>query len=446
MRITAALSGFAPALVLFALAGLPSAGLAQPEDAKPAPPAPWEGDVWTRKDLSGGWGGLRSGLADYGIDIDLRLSQYYQGVVSGGVNKKGRYGGTVDYRLQVDFSKLGLWNGFEFIGHARTRFGDDSLSDTGALALPNAGMMMPLPGGYEGTNITGAMLSQTWPLWDGLVGNVVAGKLDAIDLVTGFFPSLDYGQSGFMNVNSLVSAMPWFGAVQGLSLYGGILQAVNTKYSLGQTGFLLTGTANVSNGWDVSDSFDEGVWLAGFQRFFWELDDNMGYFMIFGGYSTKDQASNDPNDFVVIPGQGVESTKSKNPWDIALYIYQDIWQDENNANRKANIFLGGTLGPDDPQIAQWNFFAVAEMYGLIESRPNDRMGVGGWWNQITSGVADLSSLAGQDLHRNMWGLEAYYNVELVPSVHFTADAQLLRNENKDDNLAIVLGGRLVIDF
>ncbi len=89
VKIPGRISSFAPALVLFALAGLPSAGLAQSEDAKAAPPAPWEGDVWTRKDLSGGWGGLRSGLADYGVDIDLRLSQYYQGVFSGGVNKKG---------------------------------------------------------------------------------------------------------------------------------------------------------------------------------------------------------------------------------------------------------------------------------------------------------------------------------------------------------------------
>ncbi len=33
-----------------------------------------------------------------------------------------------------------------------------------------------------------------------------------------------------------------------------------------------------------------GVWLAGFHRFFWGMDDKMGYFMVFGGGSTMEQA------------------------------------------------------------------------------------------------------------------------------------------------------------
>ena len=42
------------------------------------------GDLCTRKQLFGDWLGLRSGLAAHGIVADLQLTQFYQGVASGG--------------------------------------------------------------------------------------------------------------------------------------------------------------------------------------------------------------------------------------------------------------------------------------------------------------------------------------------------------------------------
>jgi hypothetical protein len=221
---------------------------------------------------------------------------------------------------------------------------------------------------------------------------------------------------------------------------------VNEKYQTAESGFLATGTEGISTEQfpSISDSFDDGVWLAAFHRFFWDLDDKMGYFMIFGGYSTKEQASNDPNDFVIIPGQGIENTDEKNPWDVALYLYQDFWQAKNNPDRKATVFVGGTVGPDNPQFAQWNIFGSVEAFGLIESRPHDRMGVSGWYNGLSGDFKDLVSPVA-DL-RDLWGVELYYNFEVVPSVHLSADLQLVKNARKGDDLAVIPGTRLVIDF
>ena len=50
-------------------------------------------DIWTREKLTGDWGGLRSDLADHGLSFDLRATQYYQGVASGGANTNSAYGG-----------------------------------------------------------------------------------------------------------------------------------------------------------------------------------------------------------------------------------------------------------------------------------------------------------------------------------------------------------------
>ena len=207
-------------------------------------------DIWGRDKLTGDWGGLRSDLSKHGIDIGLRLSQYWQRVASGGVDVNSEYGGTMDYRVNADLRKLfGLWEGFSVNMHARTRFGSDVSADAGSFVLENAGLLMQLPGDYGGTDITGLTITQS--LFDGRA-DVFFGKLDVIDLVTGFFPQLGYGQEGFWNVNSLVSALPWFGSVQGLSLWGG--GAWTIKDEMVQGGFIFAGTANVSTSWDVSPS------------------------------------------------------------------------------------------------------------------------------------------------------------------------------------------------
>jgi hypothetical protein len=258
--------------------------------------------------------------------------------VSGGVDKNGEYGLTLDYRINADLRKLfGLWDGLSVNMHARTRWGDDVHADTGGMTLPNTGTLMPLPGDYTDTDVTGLLVNQMFPLYAGHEGLLSFGKIDVLDAVTLFFPYVTYGQEGFSNVNALVTALPWFGAVEGLSLYGGWLASLNEEHGIGESAILVTGTTNVSTSWNFHDSFDEGVWIAAFHRFLWKLDDKTGYFMVFAGGSTRDQPSDNPHDFVIKPGQGIVSTKEKKPWDIAIYISQIFWQAEKDPTRNATI-------------------------------------------------------------------------------------------------------------
>jgi porin len=407
----------------------------------------WLKDVWTRDKLTGDWRGLRADLHDHGIDIGLRLSQYGQGVASGGVDQNGEYGGTMDYRVNVDLAKaVGSWDGLSVSMHARTRFGKDVSADAGAFALENTGLLMPLPGDYYGTNITGLLVNQIFPLYAGHLGLLSLGKIDILDAVTLFFPSVAYGQEGFWNVNALVSALPWFGAVNGLSLYGGWLASLNEEYQMGQSAILVTGTQNVTTSWSSDPGpFEEGVWIAAFHRFFWKLDDKTGYFMLFAGGSTREQASNDPHDHILIPGEGIVSTDQKNPWDIAAYLYQVFWQAKDDPNRKATILIGGTGGPDNPQFAQWNFFTAVEAFGPMASRPHDRMGVSGWVSGLSDPFRDLVSPVAA-IRDYTWGVELYCNFEINKWLHLTPDLQFVQNERGADDVAVIPGIRLVIDF
>jgi porin len=407
-------------------------------------------DVWTRDKLTGDWGGLRTDLHDHGIDISLRLSQYGQGVASGGVDKNGEYGGTMDYRVHADLAKaVGLWEGLTIDLHARTRFGNDVGADAGGLVLPNTGLLMPLPGDYSDSDITGLLVNQTFPLYAGHEGLFSLGKIDVLDAVTLFFPYVTYGQEGFWNVNALVSALPWFGAVRGLSLYGGWLASINEEYQIGESAILVTGTENVTTSWSsLHDSFDDGVWIAAFHRFLYKLDGKPGYFMVFGGVSTRDQVSVESIDFVLIPGAGLTVTDDeKKPWNIALYLSQVFWQAEKDPNRKATILIGGTVGPDEPQFAQYNLFTALEAYGPMASRPHDRMGVAFWYNWLSDDFVDtLSDLPIPIRLRDTWGFELYYNIEINKWLHLTPDLQIVKNEFKGDNMAIIPGIRMVMDF
>jgi porin len=407
-------------------------------------------DIWTRDKLSGDWGGLRTDLHDHGIDIGLRLSQYGQGVASGGVQTSFEYGARMSYRAHVDLAKaVGTWEGLSIDLHAMTRFGEDILADTGGMVISNTELLMPLPGKYSDSDITGLTINQMFPLYAGHEGLLTLGKLDIIDAVTLFFPSVAYGQEGFWNVNALVTALPWFGAVRGLSMYGGWLASINKEYQMGESAILVTGTENVTTTWEFSDSFKHGVWIAAFHRFLYKIDDKPGYFMLFAGGSTREQVSVESLDFVFKPGAGVTVTdREKKPWNVAAYISQVFWQAEKDPNRKATILIGGTVGPDDPQFAQYNFFTSLEAFGPMASRPKDRMGLSFWYNWLADGFVDtLSNLPVDPIRlRDLWGFELYYNIEINKWLHLTPDLQIVENEFKGDNVAIIPGIRMVMDF
>ncbi len=208
-------------------------------------------DIWTRSRLTGDWWGARTTLEDHGLSLGLRLSQYYQGVTSGGARTGDEYGGTVDYRFNVDGGKLFNAQGLSLDVHARSRFGEDVHEKAGDMTLTNTGLLMPLPGDYSQTDVTGFMVNQMFPVGEDHIGLASIGQIDIVDAITLFFPIVGYGQEGFWNVNSMVSAEPWLGAVAGLSLFGGYVATMNTRYQIGQSGLVVTGPRMYRPRWAV---------------------------------------------------------------------------------------------------------------------------------------------------------------------------------------------------
>src|ERR1700726_2153605 len=99
-----------------------------PASAQPYPtPDTWGGDIWSRPRLTGDWGGPRDDLAKKGIVLDVDLLATPQDVVSGGRSTGANFWGNLDYTLNIDTQKLGLWPGGFFKFEGDTGFGSNVL-------------------------------------------------------------------------------------------------------------------------------------------------------------------------------------------------------------------------------------------------------------------------------------------------------------------------------
>ncbi len=65
----------------------------------PSSPTP-QSPGWLERDtLAGDWGGGRTWLREHGISLQLRLTQFYQGLASGDGDHAFEYGGKADLLL-----------------------------------------------------------------------------------------------------------------------------------------------------------------------------------------------------------------------------------------------------------------------------------------------------------------------------------------------------------
>jgi porin len=114
---------------------------AQPVDI----PATWGGDILSRPRLTGDWGGLRDELGQKGIVLDVDLLLTPQVVMGGGRDTGGDFWGNLDYTINVDTQKLGLWPGGFFKVSADTGFGSNAFQDAGAIVPVNTAALIPAP-------------------------------------------------------------------------------------------------------------------------------------------------------------------------------------------------------------------------------------------------------------------------------------------------------------
>jgi len=107
--------------------------------------APAPAGVLKQDGLTGDWAGARTYAKDKGFELASSLTQFYQGVSSGGTGTSSEYNGTAQALLKLDLGKLAGWEYWSAEVKTKVRFGGPLITSTGTISPVNTAAIIPGP-------------------------------------------------------------------------------------------------------------------------------------------------------------------------------------------------------------------------------------------------------------------------------------------------------------
>jgi porin len=391
-------------------------------------------------------GGTRTDLANKGVQLDVDWTQYVQEVVDGGLDRKTRYGGHLDYLINLDLMRMGLIPGGLVKFRAESRYGESVNGISGQILPVNTTALFPLTNKlYEDVAIAITDLNYTQFLSEHLA--VFFGKLDTLDADLNEFAS-GRGKSQFMNANFL------FNSVVGLRL----------PYSTLGAGVLwlptqnITVNASIINTTDSStdtgfDDFGDGQTVSAETDFKYRLRGLPGGMNVGGLYSFNQDFNQIGGRLILQPGQQLAVEQEDDTW----AVYWSTWQyliveDPSDApidlangvpdREGVGVFARFGVADQDTNPVEWSASVGVGGRGIIPSREDDVFGVGYYYTHFQE--SRVGGLLGFEDEGQ--GFETFYNAAITPASHLTFDLQLADSALPRTDTAVLLGGRLNLSF
>jgi len=408
-----------------------------------ATPDTWGGSILSRPRLTGDWGGLRDDLAKTGIVLDIDLLASPQAVVSGGRSTGENLWGNLDYTLNIDTQKLGLWPGGFFKFEGDTGFGSNVFSDAGAIVPLNTAAL--LPGLNDRTSaLTNATLTQFFSPQLGLF----AGKIDTLDLgVTEFYG--DY-RTQFQNL-ALNFPLAFNNQIPASAFGGGAIVVPRENILLSAMVLDPDGTATGNN---LGKAFSDGVMLVSSGQLTIKPFGLVGHQSLGFKWSDEDRFSltQDPSNIatlllnerfprlanpgpiladifarffpnLLIPTQ--PANRKSSTWAVNYGFDQYLWQPDGNPKHGIGVFFNVGASDGNPNPIQYSFLAGIGGKGVVPGRPDDSFGLGLARTQFSDDfVPFLRQQLNLGLHHEDT-VEMYYNAALTPWLNATADLQIV---------------------
>jgi porin len=431
-------SGDAPATTVTRNAEITGAqaGVAQPAQ----PPAP---DFFHQEELTGDWNGTRTKWKNNGVELASSLSQFYQGVASGGIETGSEYNGTAQAKLTVDLGKLAGWNDWSAEIKAETRFGGPLLTGTGTISFVNTAAIVP---GSDGTvfSVTAVNVTKLFPinLTEGKLFAVSFGRYNLLDLIDEDFLA-GGGTEGFFNIAQI-------GPLTVLRQVPLITNAVSMAYIRGGEPFFtfaLIDPNDHSTDPGLSDLFADGVTFAPAINFSAKYFGKTAKHTVGGAITTKKYTPFDAIRQIIIPGPPINPVEPQaGSWSVNYTLRQYIVE---RSSRDGWGFFGQLSFADQATSPITTFFDVGiGGNGLFAQRQRDEFGIAYAYTDLSSDLKDnlgLLPLGGRRL-RVEHQLEVFYNLHLTPWLQLTGDLQILRPNRPVAETAIVPGARLRVVF
>jgi len=414
---------------------------AQAASTPAATPAP---DFLHQEELTGDWNGRRTRWKDKGFAVESSLTQFYQGVSSGGTRTSSEYNGTAQAKLKFDLGKLADRQFLFWLAEikAETRFGGPLVTSTGTISPVNTAAIIP---GADGTvfSVTAVNVTKLFPvnLKEGKLFAVSFGRYNLLDLLDeDFFAG--GGTERFLNIAQI-------GPLTVLRQVPLVTNAVSTAYIRGGEPFVTFAVMDPNDhSLDpaLSDLFADGVTFAPGINFSAKYRGRTAKHSFGGAITTKAYTPFDAIRQAIIPGSPINPVEpQRGSWSINYTFRQSIVE---RAASDGWGFFSQVSFADQGTSPITTFFDVGlGGNGLMPGRRRDEFGMAYAYTDLSDELKenlDLLRLGGR--LRVEHQVEVFYNLQLTPWFQLTGDLQVLRPNRPAADTAVVPAVRLRVMF
>ncbi len=430
-------------IAAIALVAVPLLVASAPAGAQPYPvPPTWGGDFSTRPRLTGDWGGVRDELGAKGVVIDVDLTVTPMDVLSGGKSTGSETWGNVDYTLNVDTQKLGLWPGGFLDVSVDTSFGT-ALNNAGTIAPVNTAFLIPAP-----NDRTTALMGATYMQFLSEKFGLIVGKIDTLSSGQQEF----YGNYQTQFVNTAFN-FPLTAAFVPISAFGGGVIALPTKdINLSLIALSSDGTPINNN---LGNAFDKGAMVVGGGALTIHPYGLLGHQSLSILWSSQDRFSleQDPKNLALLllqtrfprlgdpgailgqilqqnfPNLGPPTSPNResSSWAFGYGFDQYLWQPAGDAQHGIGVFFSANTSDANPNPIKYSFLVGLGGKGAGPGRPNDSFGIAFGRTQFSSAfIPFLRERLDLGLEHED-AFEAYYNFAITGWLSATADLQVVNS-------------------
>ena len=377
------------------------------------PTPDYTGSLLERSTVTGDWGGVRQDLANNGLQADFKVVTTYQNMFDGGIDRDDGFVSTQDLHIQLDTGKADLWPGGLLKFRVQSRVGD-SLKGVGGFSPTNANALFPndLDNINEDTiGITELVYTQFLsPQFGILAGLINTTEGDANELAGSLSSS-----SHFMNSSFLLS-LGELRTVPSSTLGAGFI-FIPTDWLMGSIVILDTEESATENPFDTSSgSTLTTEWKAKYEIGGLPGAQTFGFLYAFDNeFRSTDQDPRGSFPPGLITGRSPNTVSDS--WAFYHNAHQYIQYEDG---RGWGVFTRFGINERESNPIDWTAAVGISGKGLLDFRPNDTFGIGYYHLELT----DTRLFDALDINDEN-GFEVWYNAEITPWFHLTADLQII---------------------
>jgi porin len=386
--------------------------------------------------ITGNWFGARDALFDEGIDLRTNLSQFYQGVTSGGLLQTFPYGLKFDYWGTIEFEKLIGWEGLFVNLHGESRFGQSVNPYVGSMIPANFALEFPKPHG-SASALTNLSVEQF--LGENFV--VTFGKFNQADGVN-LHPFLGgNGINRFMNEAFVLS--PIYAQTLNYSVPGAGFSYLRNLEPI-VTFFVVdpTGRADTPG---LEHLFSNGMSLFSQLRLPVAPFGLPGHQTVEGTYASGRFSPLSEEELLILNRPtGVPGILRSGSWVVTYGFDQFLVVDVEDPTKGWGIFGNISLADQNTNPIRWFMNLGVAGESPLPGRSADSWGLGYYY-------LGTSSVLRQTLRPfapsgNEQGVELFYNAAITNWFTLTADIQAVDPALFEARSAFLFGLRAKIDF